>query len=158
MDKNDGIMTWYRQLQSPTDDDRADLEVMLMDRDDPSDAMSAIMGLISNLLQNGFREGVYCLLLVGAQKDNALPVKAQSMGAAIFIAVVYDDAIRQSNVAQEALLDVLAEQHDEALWALRRYSQLRKHMIVMGGRQKDIRQTLIYHLIVVGEEAHELFE
>lgn len=79
------------------------------------------------------------------------------MGAAVFIAAIYDDALRSSDKAQEDLLDILADQHDEALFALCRIGAMRKHMIIMGNI-KPIRQTLIYRLIVVGEEANQMFD
>lgn len=157
MDREEQIQSWYSNIQSPTDDDRADFEVMLMDIDHPSDASNAVQGIIVNILQNGFRDNMYSLLLLGAKKENASAVKARSLTAAIFIASAYDDNIRRSPAIQEQILDLLAEQQEEALYALCRIGAMRKHMIIMGN-VKNIRQTLIYKLIVVGEEANQMFD
>ena len=157
MDREEQILNWYLNIQQPTDDDRADLQVMLMDKQHPSDASSAVMGIITNLLQHGFRESLYSMLLMAASKQNAPVVKSRALGAAIFVGTLYDDALRASAAAQEDLLDLLVEQSEAALFALCRISTMRKNMIIMGN-VKNLRQTLIYRLVVVGDEANQRFD
>ncbi len=158
MANDNPIYAWYANLTAPTSDDRADFEVMLMDRNNPQDAQLAVMGLIQNLLLNGYREPVFRLLVMGAGKENALVVKAKALAAIIFIAATFDDQIRQSPALQEDLLDMLEQQHDEALLALTHYAQIRKHMIVMGKPQTRLNRTLIFSLVVLGNDEHQLFD
>ncbi len=157
MTNDNPILVWYANLTNPTGDDQADLDVMLMDKNNPQDAQSAVSGLIRNLLMNGFREPVFRLLISGARKQNAIVVRAKAMAAVIFIATAFDEMIRQSQALQEDLLDMLENQHDEALLALTHYAQMRKHMIIMGKPQKPLRQTLIFSLIVLGDEEQQNF-
>ncbi|MCR4665419.1 MAG: hypothetical protein K5660_08650 [Paludibacteraceae bacterium] len=158
MDNANPILTWYANLTNPTADDRADLEVMLMDTNNSEDAQYAVTGLIQNTLVNGYNEKVVRLLILCAHKQNVMPVRAKAMAALIFMATTFDDLFRQSQPLQEDVLDMLADQHEEALLALAQYARMRKHMIVMGKPQKDIRQTLIYSLIVLGEDEQKMFE
>ena len=158
MDNDNTIHAWYANLMNPTSDDRADLEVMFMDKNNTQDAQLAITGLIQNLLMNGYREPVFRLLIAGAKKENALAVKAKALAAVIFIAATFDEQVRQSQVLQEDLLDMLEEQHHEALLAISHYAQLRKHMIIMGKPQKPLKQTLIFSLIVLGDGERQFFD
>ena len=158
MDSDNQIYLWYANLTNPSEDDRADLGVMLMDTNNPQDAQQAVMGLIQNLLMNGFREPVFRLLIMGANHENALVVRAKSMAAVIFIAATFDDLVRQSQTIQEDLLDMLENEHHEALLALKHYAQIRKHMIVMGRAQKPLRRTLIFSLIVLGDDEQQFFD
>ena len=128
-----------------------------MDMRHPDDASSAVMGIITNLLQRGFRDRLFSLLILAARKQNATVVKARAMAATIFIASAYDEAVRGSEAVQEDLLDLIAEQPDTALFAICRIGMMRRHMIIMGN-VKDIRKTLINRLIVVGEEANRMFD
>lgn len=158
MANDNPVYAWYANLAEPTGDDRADFEVMLMDRNNPQDAQLAVMGLIQNLLLHGYREPVFRLLVKGAGKENALVVRAKALAAIIFIAAAFDDRMRQSPSLQEDLLDMLEQQHDEALLALLHYANLRKHMIIMGQPQRNLKQTLIFSLIVLGDEERERFD
>ena len=158
MDNDNTIHAWYANLMNPTSDDRADLEVMFMDKNNTQDAQLAITGLIQNLLMNGYREPVFRLLIAGAKKENALAVKAKALAAVIFIAATFDEQVRQSQVLQEDLLDMLEEQNHEALLAISHYAQLRKHMIIMGKPQKPLKQTLIFSLIVLGDGERQFFD
>lgn len=157
MDNDNQIFAWYANLTNPTDDDRADLGVMLMDTQNPQDAHHAVTGLIQNLLMNGFREPIFRLLIMGANRENALPVRSKALAAVIFLAATFDDLIRQSQPLQEDLLDMLENEHHEALLALKHYAMMRKHMIVMGRAQKPLRQTLIFSLIVLGDDEQQFF-
>ncbi|MBP5476453.1 MAG: hypothetical protein J6Y00_02035 [Paludibacteraceae bacterium] len=158
MDNDNPVHAWYANLTNPTSDDKADFEVMLMDKNNTRDAQLAVTGLIQNLLMNGYREPVFRLLISGARKENALNVKAKALAAIIFIAATFDEQMRQSQALQEDLLDMLEEQHNEALLAMNQYAQIRKHMIIMGKPQKPLRQTLIFSLIVLGNEELRLFD
>lgn len=158
MDNDNPVHAWYANLSNPTSDDRADLEVMFMDKNNTQDARLAVTGLIQNLLMNGYREPVFRLLIAGAKKENALTVKAKALAAVIFIAATFDEQIRQSQALQEDLLDMLEEQHHEALLAISHYAQIRKHMIIMGKPQKPLKQTLIFSLIVLGDDERQFFD
>ena len=158
MDNDNSVQAWYANLINPTPDDTADFEVMLMDKSNTEDAQQAVTGLIQNLLLNGFREPVFRLLIMGAKSQNALAVRAKALAAVIFLSTTFDELVRQSPTLQEDLLDMLENEHEEALLALKHYSQMRKHMIVMGRPQKPLNQTLLFSLIVLGNDEQQYFD
>ena len=156
MNKNRQIINWYRDIERVSKDDKADFEVMLLDHRDPADASAALLGLTLNLVKQGFREEVMNMLFNATASDNARAVQLQAVTHLILLCEIYDKEIRRSRDMQERLLDMLAVHRKTALKML-----ARSHTLQEATEQippEKIRGTLLYRLVVVGEEANRMFD
>lgn len=156
MTGDEQILHWYRSLTQVSQDDRADFEIMLLDKKNPKDALVAINGLTMNMMEHGYNKGVFSLLLTAARADNVKAVRLGALGTALFGLTLYDDAFRQSQDIVEQLLDVLAEDGEMAYTILLTLWKAKKTIRIIGP-QKDLRDTLVYKLVVVGQEANQAF-
>lgn len=155
MEFNQHIVAWYRDLNKASQDDKADFEVMLMDKHHDSDAVSAVLGIMTNQMQNGFEESLFRLLTKAAKSDNLVTVRGLAINGIIIVALLNDHQIRQNAEIIEDILDALVDQQTIALAALIAFNTSFKRMAM---RMIDIRQTLIYRLVVVGEKANQAFD
>ena len=151
------IKNWYRSLRQVTDDDRADFQVMLYDKKHKEDAMNAILGIRKNLLQNGFNADLIHLLLNATHTDNLPIVRIEGLSTAIFALIFFDQEFRRDGALVEHVLDVLTESHSEAVKILQTAFLMRAHVMV-SGRPVNIRESLIYRLIVVGNDLNQAFD
>ena len=156
MDKNRQIINWYRDIERVSKDDKADFEVMLLDHRDPADASAALLGLTLNLVKQGFREDVMNLLFDATSSENAKAVQLQALTHLVLLCEIYDEEIRHSRDMQERLLDMLAVHRKTALKVLARSHTLQE--AVKEVPPEKVRDTLLYRLVVVGEEANRMFD
>lgn len=152
---NQHILSWYQNLKAVSADDKADFEVMLMDRHHDADAVSATVGIMTNLMQNGFESGKFNLLTQAAQSDNLMTVRSLAINGIVLISLLYDPQVRQSADTVENIQDVLVNQQSVALAALITFNAGFKHL---SAPALDVRKTLIYRLVVVGEKANQAFD
>ena len=157
MDKNRQIINWYRDIERVSKDDKADFEVMLLDHRDPADASAALLGLTLNLVKQGFREDVMNLLFDATAEDNALIVQMQALTHLILLCEIFDSEMRHSRDMQERMLDMLAL-HGETTRKLLARTHALLQQAGAGSTNYDVRDTLIFHLAVVGEEANRMFD
>jgi len=160
VDKNRQIINWYRDIERVSKDDKADFEVMLLDHRDPTDASAALLGLTLNLVKQGFREEVMSLLFDATETDNVLIIQLQALSHLILLCEIYDTQLRRSRDMQERLLDMLSVHGENALKILIRTHQLQQLLHTQADKSTthDIRSTLIYKLVVVGEKANRMFD
>lgn len=145
-------MQWYRSLRRVTEDDRLDLGVMLIDRHHPEDALAAITGIITNTLENGWQEELMCMLAWAAMPDREDKVRTKAMIGLLLFCYMYDQPTRLSHKLHEALLDMLEQpqQREMAINILRSLNDIKQAVMFVGGKKVPMRQTFIYHLVVVG--------
>lgn len=152
------IVNWFRNISVVTADDKADFEVMLLDRRHTEDAQSALIGMMLNLGEKGLNLGLLDLLLAAADQRNAWGVRAMALSVLITVMVVYDDAIRQQDDLIDRFLELLSYDHDLAFALICQVGKIRNRMIFIGRPVKQTKETLVYKLIVVGEEANRAFD
>ena len=155
MEFNQHIMTWYQNLKKVTIDDKADLEVMLLDQHHHTDALSAVLGVLSNLVQNGFRADLFELLSMAARPNNLLSVRTMAINGIVVVSILNDAKLRQCPDAIESILNILVEQQRIALASLITFNMSSKQLPTPF---VNIRKTLIYRLVVVGEKANQAFD
>lgn len=151
-------------------DDKADYEVMLLDHNNTDDAVAAVTGLMLNLLRGTYREDVLLLLIDGTRGENAPLVQYHALVEVLQMCILYDQQIRRSRDVQEALLDMLETHSGRALDFLHKMyivnrgvlRQLLSSLLTQDSSSpqqvKELRSTLIFQLIVVGEKAQSLFD
>lgn len=147
-------MQWYRTLRRVTEDDRLDLDVMLLDHRHPEDALAAITGMITNLLENGWQEELMCMLARAAMPGQMDAPRIKAMIALLLFCYMYDQPTRLSHKLHEALLDMLEQpqQRETALTVLRNMNNVKQAVMFVGGKKLPLHQTFIYHLVAVGIE------
>lgn len=155
--RNHQIEQWYRSLQEVSYDDQADFEVMLLDARHPADASSALVGIALNIYEKGMRDDIVRLLFEASHSDNEHCLQLQAISHILALCWIYDDAVRHSTNIQEMLLDLLADHPNELPHYLRTLSKGKKHLLHMSD-VKDVKQTLLYHLLVVDAASHALFD
>jgi len=157
LDREEQILNWYRQLTAVTSDDKADFEVMLMDKRNTTDARCALMGMMMNILEVGFNPDVMNMLFAATGKDINHSIQFQAMTALCIGFVLHDPSIRQYPELIERMLDLLAEQREQLIGIVCSLNTLNRHMLTIG-KKPDIRQSLLYRLVIVGEAAHQAFD
>ena len=156
MDRSEQISNWYKQLQRVSRDDKADFEVMLLDKRNPEDAVAAVTGMMMNLIDSGFKEDVLLLLIDGTREENASLVRHHSIVEVLQMCLLFDAQIRRSRDVQEALLEMIAQHQELALQVLHKMYILNTRLLKQLS-PVDVKQTLIYRLVVVGERAQKMF-
>ncbi len=157
MDRATQIEDWYHQLERVSQDDQADFEVMLLDHHDPADASAAIMGTAMNLMEKGIRNDLMQLLFKATHSANERSVQLQAITHIISLYWMQDDIVRSNRDLQEWLLDMLADhpgeipQYVHALWQAHKKLNHLQHV-------KDLKQTLLYEVAIVGERERKEFE
>ena len=157
MDKNTQIMEWYRGLSRISQDDKADFDVMLLDHKNPTDATSAMLGIALNLSERGVRYDIMSLLFDAAKTENSPLVQQQAISNILTLCWICDDTVRQDKDLQESLLDMIADHTDECMQHLH-FVYMLHNKNIRKGHIKNLNETLIYRLIVVGEKAQEEFK
>lgn len=158
MNFNEQIQNWYKDLQHVSKDDKADFEVMLLDKQHPEDALSALSGMLFNLVFTGYKEDLLLLLIDATREDAASLVRRNALVELLQVCVLHDHEIRRSRDIQEALLEMLSQNQHQALLTLSLIHKVNNEVMHQTLKQKNVKETLIYELVVVGEEAHTLFE
>lgn len=156
MNRSEQISDWYKNLTRVSKDDKADYEVMLMDKENTDDAVAAITGMLLNLLQGTYKEDVLLLMIDGTRRENALLVQYHSMVEVLQMCLLYDKQIRRSRDVQEALLNMLEHQQSMAIELLHKMFVLNKKLLSNLVSQ-DLHSSLIYRLVVVGERQQAQF-
>lgn len=152
------ILNWFSHIRVVTEDDKADFAVMLLDHNNTDDAYDALMGIQMNIFKHGLNLGLLDLLLLAAQPDNAERIRDLGLFVLIGSMILYDDAIRKQEDFIEQFLEILSYEQETAFDFMCQLGFIRSHMIVIGAPMKDIKDTLVYQLIVVGEEASQAFD
>jgi len=141
-----------------TADDKADFAVMLLDHQNPADAMSALTGMMLNIGEHGLNLGLLDLLLDAADHQNEYAVRSIAIGVLMTVMALYDDAIRQQDELLDRFLDILSYDHDLAFVLMCQLGRLRSHLVIIGKPLKPLKETLVYSLVVVGEAANRAFD
>lgn len=157
MNKHEQILNWYRKISQVTFDDKADFEVMLLDKKNPTDALMAIGGLFINIVERGYKPQLMDLLLLGAQPENVNNVHMRALYCALLAMVIHDDYFSKDTQAIDNLLNILIHSHKTAFKILCSIAHIQKTLKVLGFK-KDIKSTLIYQLVVVGQQANQAFD
>lgn len=154
MDNRSQITQWYRQLSRVTEDDGLDLDALLLDKRHPEDALAALYGLATNLLENGFREEIILLITQCAHPDCHQLVRERALYSLIIACTMFDSQVRLSRDIQDSLLSLLepVETRLQAWNTLRMIDKAHDAVLFIGGKKTPLRKTLIYHLVVVGED------
>ena len=110
---------------------------------------------MTNQMQNGFSPDMFQLLTLAAKTDNLTTVRSLAVNGIIIIALLNDAQLRQSPETIEDIQDILVEQQTIALASLITFNANFKRI---APQFLDIRKTLIFRLIVVGEKANQAFD
>lgn len=157
MNKHEQILNWYRKISQVTFDDKADFEVMLMDKKNPTDALMAIGGLFINIVERGYQPPLMDLILLAAQEENAHTVRTRALYCALLAMVIHDEHFSKDAQAIDNLLNLLIHTHKMAFKMLCSIAHIQKTLKVLGFK-KDIKSTLVYQLVVVGQQANQAFD
>lgn len=151
------IKKWYRNLVTISPDDKADLEVLLLDQHNPTDAEYAIVGLMENLLHNGYNSEKIQLMMHAGHIASVKRLSIMCWVIVLLICIMHDHAFRKDDALIENYLDVL-EQESDMLHRVFMFVAfvLLKHAVIYP--KVDIRNTLIYRLMVVGKDANQAFD
>lgn len=154
---NSPIFQWYHELKEVTGDDKADFEVMLEDTSDSQDAEDAIVGMIFNTLERGLNPTLF-MMAMSATEEGRLPM-IQDYGemAVLIFAILYDRQFRNNQDLIDAFLEMLSLRGDKTLKNLCYINRLKKNVVAIG-MPIEIRNTLVFSLVVVGEEANRAFD
>jgi len=170
VNNSEHISDWYRQIDRVSMDDKADYEVMLLDHNNTDDAVAAVTGLMLNLLRGTYREDVLLLLIDGTRGENAPLVQYHALVEVLQMCILYDHQIRHSRDVQEALLDMLETHGERAIDFLHKMYVLNRGVLRQllssllspnspySNQVSDLRSTLIFQLVVVGQRGQSLFE
>lgn len=131
---------------------------MLLNRRNPSEAISAIIGILTNQVEKSYNESIFELLIEAARPDNRREITSLAIGAITLIMCLYDQQIRSNSKVVEDVQDILVGQQDIALPALIAFNKFMPNLSFITHNTTDVRQTLIYRLVVVGEAAHQAFD
>ena len=151
------IESWYSNLVEVTADDKADFEVMLMDKRHPKDAEMAISGMVVNTLQKGLNTGIMEMLMSACKADIQPRIRNKAFFAVLITAILNDKVWQKYNGLVETMLDLLETGREDAFHILCALARLEKHTIAIGPKP-TIKNTLIYRLVVVGEKANRAFD
>jgi len=157
MQGSNQIQDWYAQLTKVSMDDKADLDVLLLDKKHPEDAIEAIEGIKKNLMQGLYKEDLLLLLLDCTKGDVPPLVQRHAIVDATHLCLIYDEQIARSRVIQEAILEMLSYHQDIVVTTLRKMYDLQK-IIQRHDFQAEIQRSLIFHLAVVGKDSLRFFQ
>lgn len=131
---------------------------MLLDRANTEDAKNALLGVAMNLIERGLNLGLMDLLLEAADSKNDFNIRNFALNVLIAMMVVYDDAIRQQENLIDRFLDIVADDPDLAFLHMCLVGKVRSHIFFVGRPIKPTKDTLVFQLTVVGEDANRAFD
>lgn len=151
-------MNWFRHIRVVTADDKADFEVMLLDHANIEDAKNALLGISMNLIEHGLNLGLMDLLLDAADIKNVFQIRNFALNVLISMMAIYDDAIRKQEDLVDRFLDILADDPELPFLHMCLVGKVRNHIFFVGHTVKPTKDTLVFQLTVVGEDANQAFD